>query len=93
MLVFSSTYIHYLRKINSPTLQGWTKEKIKLRLENSFIADVGESFSVDSSMSDVILINGEFRNYFLKHKIYYFRICMCVVKKYLNYYLIITLSS
>lgn len=40
--------------------QGWTKEKIKLQLENSYLLDSDDIdvFTVDSSMSDVVLING-----------------------------------
>ena len=41
--------------------QGWTKEKIKLRLENSFLFDSSDSdtFTVDATMSDVVLVNGK----------------------------------
>lgn len=41
-------------------LQGWTKEKIKLQLENSYLLDSDDIdvFTVDSTMSDVVLING-----------------------------------
>lgn len=40
--------------------QGWTKEKIKLQLENSYLLDSDDIdvFTVDSTMSDVVLING-----------------------------------
>ena len=42
--------------------QGWTKEKIKLKLENSYILSTGSlednMLTIDSSMCDVILING-----------------------------------
>ncbi|XP_053385039.1 sodium/hydrogen exchanger 10-like isoform X1 [Mercenaria mercenaria] len=45
--------------------QGWTKEKIKLRLENSYLASTSnKQFLVDSSMSDVVLISGSARNPF-----------------------------
>ncbi|XP_052797553.1 sodium/hydrogen exchanger 10-like isoform X2 [Mya arenaria] len=45
--------------------QGWTKEKIKLRLENSYLADTsGRMFVVDSTMSDVVLIHGSACNPF-----------------------------
>ncbi|XP_060556352.1 sodium/hydrogen exchanger 10-like isoform X2 [Ruditapes philippinarum] len=45
--------------------QGWTKEKIKLRLENSYLASTSNrQFIVDSSMSDVVLISGSAKNPF-----------------------------
>ncbi|KAH3877178.1 hypothetical protein DPMN_001037, partial [Dreissena polymorpha] len=51
--------------MNQSSFQGWTKEKIKLRLENSYLADTsGQTFVVDSTMSDVVLINGSARNPF-----------------------------
>ncbi|KAK3608482.1 hypothetical protein CHS0354_010327 [Potamilus streckersoni] len=50
---------------NQPTYQGWTKEKIKLRLENSYLANLDNNvFAVDSSMSDVVLVNGQAINPF-----------------------------
>ena len=44
------------------SFQGWTKEKIKLQLENSYLLDSDDIdvFTVDSTMSDVVLINGIF---------------------------------
>lgn len=51
--------------------QGWTKEKIKLRLENSYLLDSDdiEIFTVDSSMSDVVLVNGFAQNAFTQEEI------------------------
>ncbi|XP_033751585.1 sodium/hydrogen exchanger 10-like isoform X2 [Pecten maximus] len=51
--------------------QGWTKEKIKLRLENSYLLDSDdiEVFTVDSSMSDVVLVNGFAQNAFTQEQI------------------------
>ncbi|KAL5006670.1 hypothetical protein ScPMuIL_015476 [Solemya velum] len=50
--------------------QGWTKEKVKLRLENSYIAQLDEAdiFTIDSSISDVILVNGHAQNAFTHDK-------------------------
>ncbi|OWF55657.1 sodium/hydrogen exchanger 10-like isoform X2 [Mizuhopecten yessoensis] len=51
--------------------QGWTKEKIKLRLENSYLLDADDIdvFTVDSSMSDVVLVNGFAQNAFTQEQI------------------------
>ncbi|KAK3101953.1 hypothetical protein FSP39_007588 [Pinctada imbricata] len=54
--------------MKQPSYQGWTKEKIKLRLENSYLFDAEESdvFTVDATMSDVVLVNGYAENAFTK---------------------------
>lgn len=43
-------------------LQGWTKEKVKIRLENSYLLSSIENnmFTVNSSMCDVVLVNGKY---------------------------------
>ncbi|KAL4225679.1 Sodium/hydrogen exchanger 10 [Mactra antiquata] len=51
--------------MKQPAFQGWTKEKIKLRLEKSYLEKgTNKSFVVDSTMSDVVLINGSAKNPF-----------------------------
>ncbi|XP_062603630.1 sodium/hydrogen exchanger 10-like [Saccostrea cucullata] len=54
--------------MKQPAYQGWTKEKIKLQLENSYLLDSDDIdvFTVDSGMSDVVLINGYAQNVFTK---------------------------
>ncbi|KAJ8298747.1 hypothetical protein KUTeg_022807 [Tegillarca granosa] len=51
-------------------VQGWTKEKIKLKLENSYLFDSDDSdvFTVDSEMSDVVLVNGVAQNAFTREQ-------------------------
>ncbi|XP_078333950.1 sperm-specific sodium:proton exchanger-like isoform X2 [Crassostrea virginica] len=54
--------------MKQPAYQGWTKEKIKLQLENSYLLDSDDIdvFTVDSTMSDVVLINGFAQNVFTR---------------------------
>lgn len=43
-------------------LQGWTKEKVKIRLENAYLVYSIDTnmFTVNSSMCDVVLVNGKY---------------------------------
>ncbi|XP_055996016.1 sodium/hydrogen exchanger 10-like isoform X4 [Ostrea edulis] len=54
--------------MKQPAYQGWTKEKIKLQLENSYLLDSDDIdiFTVDATMSDVVLINGHAQNVFTR---------------------------
>ncbi|XP_071100546.1 sperm-specific sodium:proton exchanger-like [Haliotis cracherodii] len=56
--------------MDQPGYQGLTKEKIKLRLENAYLTDIrdGITFSIDSSMADVLLINGFAQNAYTREQ-------------------------
>ena len=43
-------------------LQGWTKEKVKIRLENAYLLYSIDTnmFTINSSMCDVVLVNGRY---------------------------------
>ncbi|ESO95291.1 hypothetical protein LOTGIDRAFT_160411 [Lottia gigantea] len=54
--------------MEQPDYQGWTKEKIKLRLENSYLVsgDENDTFTIDSGMADILLIHGYAHNAFTR---------------------------
>ncbi|XP_071121113.1 sperm-specific sodium:proton exchanger-like isoform X2 [Mytilus edulis] len=56
--------------MKQPSYQGWTKEKIKIRIENSYLlSDLDDNmFTVDSSMCDVVLVNGFAQNAFTREQ-------------------------
>ncbi|XP_052064398.1 sodium/hydrogen exchanger 10-like isoform X1 [Mytilus californianus] len=56
--------------MKQPSYQGWTKEKIKIRLENSYLlSNLDDNmFTVDSSMCDVVLVNGFAQNAFTREQ-------------------------
>ncbi|KAK6191720.1 hypothetical protein SNE40_003331 [Patella caerulea] len=56
--------------MEQPGYQGLTKEKIKLRLETSYLVSVNESstFCIDSSMADVVLVHGYAQNAYTREQ-------------------------
>ncbi|ESO97538.1 hypothetical protein LOTGIDRAFT_152631 [Lottia gigantea] len=51
--------------LEQPSYQGFTREKVKLRLESAYVVP-GEDFSINSKMADVVLIHGHAQNAFTK---------------------------